>query len=116
MLDDVHHPAGDGETVIEGDSVILAFDPTNRSPDAASQSSAYYVSSQKPAGAAACTRCGGRSQHSGGRPAGHLARDSSVHEIAVKAEGGGASTSCAFRGASWGSRLLSGRSSASPSS
>ncbi len=30
VLDDVHHPAGDGETVIDGDSVILAFDPTHR--------------------------------------------------------------------------------------
>ena len=34
-----------------GDSVILAFDPTNRSPDAAASSRAYHVSTQKPAGA-----------------------------------------------------------------
>jgi len=87
VLDQVHHPAGDDEMVIEGDSVILAFDPTNRSSTAASQSSAYYVSARKPGGSGTHTLWRA-SQHTGGRPAGHLARDSSVCEIAVKAEGG----------------------------
>ncbi len=88
VLDDVHHPAGDGETVIEGDSLILAFDPTNRSPDAARQSLAYYVSSQKPAGGSGMHTLWRPRQHSAGRPEGHLARDSSVYEIAVKADRG----------------------------
>ena len=84
VLDNIHHPAGDGETVITGDSVILAFDPTNRSPDAAARSCAYYVSSQKPAGGSGTHTLYRPSSHSGGRPSGHLARDSSVHEIVVK--------------------------------
>jgi hypothetical protein len=84
VLDDVHHPAGDGDTVIEGDSLILAFDPTNRSPDAARQSLAYYVSAQKPAGGSGLYTFWRPQQHSAGRPVGHLARDSSVYEIAVK--------------------------------
>jgi hypothetical protein len=83
-LDDVHHPAGDGETVVTGDSVILAFDPTNRSPDAAAKSFAYYVSSQKPAGGSGAHTLYRPSAHSGGREPGQLARDSSVYEIVVK--------------------------------
>ncbi len=88
VLDDIHHAAGDGETVIEGDSVILAFDPTGRSADGAKAALAYYVSSQKPAGGSGSYTLWRPREHSAGRPAGHLARDSSVHEIAIKAGGG----------------------------
>jgi hypothetical protein len=84
VLDDIHHPAGDGDTVIDGDSVILAFDPTNRSPDAASKSFSYYLSAQKPAGGSGTHTLWRPAQHSGGRPSGHLARDSSVYELNVK--------------------------------
>ncbi len=85
VLDDIHHPAGDGmHSVIDGDSVILAFDPTNGSPEAAGKSFAYYVSSQKPAGGSGSHTLWRPSLHSGGRPAGHLARDSSVYELIVK--------------------------------
>ena len=70
--------------MIDGDSVILAFDPTNRSPDAAGKSFAYYVSSQQPAGGSGRHTLWRPSLHSGGRPAGHLARDSSVYELVVK--------------------------------
>jgi hypothetical protein len=84
VFDDVHFAAGDGDTVIDGDSLILAFDPTHRSPEAASRSTAYYVSSQKPAGGSGAHTLWRPGKHSGGRPAGHLARDSSLYEIAVK--------------------------------
>jgi hypothetical protein len=86
--DDIHHPAGDGDTVIDGDSVILAFDPTNRSPEAASKASAYYVSSQKPAGGSGRYTLWRPSLHSGGQPSGHLARDSSVYDLIVKPDRG----------------------------
>ncbi|HVS37695.1 MAG TPA: sugar-binding protein [Gemmataceae bacterium] len=84
-LDDVHHPAGDGETVVTGDSVILAFDPTYRSADAAAKSFAYYVSSQKPAGGSGAYTLYRPSDRSGGRASGQLARDSSVYDVVVKA-------------------------------
>ena len=87
LLDQVHHPSGDGESVIEGDSVVLAFDPTYRSREAANLSFAYYVSSQRPAGGSGSHTLWRPRQHAAGRPHGHLARDSSVHEIAVKADG-----------------------------
>jgi hypothetical protein len=88
VRDDVHFAAGDGDTVIDGDSLILAFDPARGSPDAAGRSCAYYVSSQKPAGGSGRHTLWRPAQHSAGRPAGHLARDSSLYEIAVKPEGG----------------------------
>jgi len=84
VMDDAHHAAGDGETVTEGDSVILAFDPSNRDPDAARQASAYYVSAKKPGIGSGVHTLFRPAQHAGGRPAGHLARDSSVYDIAVK--------------------------------
>ena len=84
VLDDVHCAAGDGDTVIDGDSVIMAFNPAPGSPDAASRSLAYYVSSQRPAGGSGEHTLWRPARYSGGRPAGHLARDSSVYDIAVK--------------------------------
>jgi hypothetical protein len=88
VLDDIHHPAGEGDSVVDGDSVIMAFDPTNRSPEAASKSFAYYVSSQKPAGGSGRHTLWRPSLHSGGRPSGQLARDSSRYELIVKPERG----------------------------
>jgi hypothetical protein len=84
VMDDVHHEAGEGETVIGGDSVTLAFDPTNRGPDAARQAYAYYVSSKKPGIGSGVHTLFRPAQHAGGRPAGHLARDSSVYDLAIK--------------------------------
>ncbi len=84
VLDDIHHPAGDGDSVTEGDSLTLAFDPTDRGPDAAKQAFAYYVSSRAPGSGSGAHTLWRPAGFSGGRPAGHLARDSSVHELAVK--------------------------------
>jgi len=88
VLDQAHFPAGAGETVIDGDSVIMAFDPTKGSPEAAQTSLEIYMSSQRPAGGSGAHTLWRPLAHSGGRPAGHLARDSSIHELAIHAEGG----------------------------
>ncbi len=88
VLDDVHCPTGDGETVIEGDSLILAFDPTAGGPDGPRQASALYLSSRQPAGGSGTFTLYRPRQHNGGRPPGHLARDSSVYDVAVKAGDG----------------------------
>jgi len=89
VLDDIHHSAGSGEGVIEGDSLILAFDPTNRSIDAAKKAFAYYVSSMKPAGGSGIHSLVRPEEFSAGLRSGHLARDSSVgYEIAIKHDDG----------------------------
>ncbi len=88
VLDDIHHPAGDGASVIDGDSVELAIDPTNRSPEAGAKSMLYYISAQQPAGGSGKHTLWRCEQHSGGRPSGHLARDSSVYELSVKPTSG----------------------------
>jgi hypothetical protein len=82
-LDDVHAEAGDGETVIEGDSLILALDPSNRDPDAARGAVAYYVSSAKPGIGSGVHTLFRPAAYAGGRPPGHLARDSSIYDLAV---------------------------------
>jgi len=89
VLDDVHHPAGSGEDVTEGDSVILAFDPTNRRIDGAKKAFAYYVSSMEPAGGSGSYSLVRPEKLSAGLRSGHLARDSSVgYEIAIKQDEG----------------------------
>jgi hypothetical protein len=89
VVDDVHVAAGEGETVTEGDSIILAFDPAPGEAGSGRQASAYYVSSQRPTGGSGTLTLWRSQQHSGGRPPGHLARDSSVYEVAVKPGAGG---------------------------
>jgi hypothetical protein len=89
VRDDVHHLAGDGETVVQGDSVVLAFDPTNRGSDAASRAVEYLVSDARPAGGSGKYTLWRTRAHSGGRPAGHVARDSSVYEVAIAQQKGG---------------------------
>jgi hypothetical protein len=89
VLDDVHYAAGRDEAVIEGDSLILAFDPTNRSSNAAEKAFAYYVSSMKPGGGSGVYSLVRPKELSAGLRFGHLARDSSVgYEIAIKRDDG----------------------------
>lgn len=89
VMDDVHHPAGSGEDVIKGDSVILALDPTNRRIDGAKKAFAYYVSSMKPAGGSGVYSLVRPEKLSAGLRSGHLARDSSVgYEVAINQDEG----------------------------
>ncbi len=89
MLDDTHHEAGTGETVIQGDSLILAFDPTNRGPEAQQKAFAYYVSSAVPGGGSGVHTIYRPEAYSGGLRTGHLFRDSSVYEMAIGRDDGG---------------------------
>ena len=66
LLDQVHYLSGDGETVIEGDSLILAFDPT--SLDRPATQSLLIIFRRKAPGAAASTRCGGPANTPGADP------------------------------------------------
>jgi hypothetical protein len=84
VIDDLHQAAGEGETVTQGDSVALAIDPSAGGADAARQAFVLYVSSQRPTGGSGTVTLWRSRPHSGGRPAGHLARDSSVCEVVVK--------------------------------
>lgn len=89
VMDDVHHPAGSGEGVIEGDSVILAFDPTNRGIDRDKKAFAYYVSSAKPVGGSGAYSLVRPEKLSAGLRSGHLVRDSSVgYEVAINQDEG----------------------------
>ncbi len=90
--DDVHHAAGSGssvgEAMVEGDSLILAFDPTKRGGGSESKSFAYYLSSAVPGGGSGKHTLFRPKEHSGGRPSGHLFRDSSIYDLAVVAGNG----------------------------
>ena len=50
IRDDRHEARTTGETTLEGDSLMLAFDPSGRGPDAAEKAFCYYISSASPGG------------------------------------------------------------------
>jgi hypothetical protein len=73
---------------VNGDGLVLAFDPTNRSPEAGAKAFAYYVSSAAPGGGSGKHTLFRPKAHSGGLQDGHLFKDSSVYEMSIaKGEG-----------------------------
>ena len=92
VRDNAHHATGSGKQVGEeftaGDCLILGIDPTKRGPGADSKAFAYYLSSSVPGGGSGKHTLFRPKAHSGGRPSGHLFRDSSIYNMAV-AQGDG---------------------------
>ena len=87
VRDDLHQATGSGtsnpDELTRGDSAILAVDPTLRGPRAASEAFAYYVSSAPPGGGSGRHSLFRPEAHRGGRPSGHLFKDSSIYDMAV---------------------------------
>ncbi|MFH1496238.1 MAG: sugar-binding protein, partial [Verrucomicrobiota bacterium] len=84
VRDDLHRPLGADALLDQGDSLILAIHPENRAPGADARAFAYVVSAAPPL-------VGGGSHtlyrpigYAGGNSSGHLARDSSVYNLAVR--------------------------------
>ena len=89
VLDDVHRAlAPDGsvgaEAVIQGDSLVLGFDPTDQGPEAAARAFEYCISSAAPGSGSGQHTIYRPAAHSGGLRTGHLFRDSSVYEMAIE--------------------------------
>jgi len=95
VRDDLHHATGSGQQTADaflaGDSLLLGLDPTRRGPDAARQAFAYCLASTAPGGGSGKHTLLRPQEHNGGRPAGHLFRDSSIYDMAV-VEGEGTCT------------------------
>ncbi len=93
VRDDIHKPATTanpaGDAIFQGDSVVLSIDPTMRGPGARARSFAYYLSSAAPGGGSGRHTLFRPPVHSGGRPAGHLLRDSSIYDMTVVPSRGG---------------------------
>jgi hypothetical protein len=83
VRDDHLNAAGNDATVIDGDSVVLAIDPTDRGPEAEQRAFALYLSAQRPGGGSGLTTIYRPAEHAGGQRSGQLARDSSVYEMAI---------------------------------
>ena len=85
VLDDIHHPGRRrrfGDRRRQPDPGLRSDEPLAGSRQ--QSRCAYYVSSQKPAGGSGQYTLWRPRLHAGGRPSGHLARDSSVYELIVK--------------------------------
>ncbi|HLJ54718.1 MAG TPA: NEW3 domain-containing protein [Chthonomonadaceae bacterium] len=93
VRDETHHPATtaspSGDAILQGDSVVLAIDPTVRGTAARSRAFEYCLSSASPGGGSGRHTLFRPPVHSGGRPAGHLSRDSSIYDLAVVPTSGG---------------------------
>jgi hypothetical protein len=83
VMDD-RHTALPGEQAPKGDGFILAVDPTGRGQNAAQKAFELYVSDAAPGAGGGKHTIFRPEEHSGGLRTGHLFRDSSVYELAVK--------------------------------
>src|SRR5262249_20227236 len=87
VRDDVHSPATaadpSGEAILKGDSLVLADDPTLRGPNARARAFSYTLSSAAPGGGSGRQTLFRPAAHSGGRPSGHLFRDSSIYDMKI---------------------------------
>ncbi len=90
VRDDVHHATGAGQQTAEpflaGDSLLVALDPTHRGLEADARAFAYCLASTAPGGGSGKHTLLRPAEHSGGRPAGHLFRDSSLYDMAAVEE------------------------------
>jgi predicted RecA/RadA family phage recombinase len=75
------------EKTLEGDSIVLAIHPANRKPGADDKAFQYWISKAPPGGGSGKCTLYRPASHCGGLASGHLARDSSVYEIAISTEG-----------------------------
>ena len=76
-----------GEQAIQGDSLVLALHPANRAPGTDDKAFAYYLSAASPGGGSGRVTLFRPAAHAGGLSSGQLAKDSSVHEIAITRSG-----------------------------
>ena len=85
VRDDVHHAKATGEEAVQGDSLVLAIDPSNRRPGSGAKALAYYISAAVPGGGSGRHTLYRPKGRAGGGRWGQLARDSSLYELAVDA-------------------------------
>ena len=88
VRDDTHHATATAEDTASGDSAILAFDPSNRGPQAMGKAFSYYLSSARPGGGSGAHTIFRPQERSAGLSSGQLFRDSSVYEMAIAAGDG----------------------------
>ena len=79
-------PSSDDRTP-ESDSIVLAIDPSNRTPGREGGAFEYYLSAASPGGGSGKFTLFRPPSHAGGLPSGQLARDSSVYDVLVKRDG-----------------------------
>lgn len=84
---DDKHVVLPNENCSKGDSVILALHPGNRAPGTDGQAMEWVLSTARPDGGSGSVTLWRPSEHSAGRKAGHLAKDSSEYGVAIKTVG-----------------------------
>ena len=86
VRDDTHHSltaaTPSGEQAVRGDSLVLGIQPVRS--DSPSKAFAYYLTSAAPGGGSGAHTLFRPADKTGGRESGHLFRDSSIYELAVR--------------------------------
>ena len=83
VSDQRHCATGTDEATVQGDSFVLAFDPSNRQPGADSKAFAYYLCSANPGGGSGKHTIFRPAERCGGLRSGQLLKDSSVYDMAI---------------------------------
>ena len=81
--DDIHAAPATGEAAAQGDGLLLALHPMNRTPGTAAKAFACIVSSASPGGGSGRHTLFRPAKWAGGLRTGQLARDSSAYDLAV---------------------------------
>lgn len=87
VKDDVHDARTTGDKTAEGDSLRVAFHPMNRAEGEDGKAFEWIIGAAAPGGGSGRHTLYRPESRSGGLRSGHLARDSSVYEVAVKRDG-----------------------------
>ncbi|WP_269541146.1 sugar-binding protein [Cerasicoccus fimbriatus] len=87
IVDDQSVVPNTGNETINSDSLTLAFQPSRLGVKSNDRAFAYYLSAASPGGGSGKFTLYRPEQFSGGLMSGHLAKDSSAYEVAIKREG-----------------------------
>jgi len=87
VVDDIHYAKTTGEETLNGDSIALAIQPARGIPGKDDKAFVYYLSTASPGGGSGANTLYRPPAHCGGLSSGQLAKDSSVYDLAIHAEG-----------------------------
>ena len=87
QVKDDRHAARSGAAAEEGDSLVIAFNPAPKDEAGAARAMKWVLSSAAPGGGSGRHTLYRPAAFGGGRSAGHLAKDSSLYDIAIVQKG-----------------------------
>jgi len=85
--DDTHHTSSSTDGCVDDDGLTILLHPGNRRPGTAAKAYSVTLTERKPGGGSGRYTLYRLAERAGGLKVGHIARDSSLHDVAVKRVG-----------------------------